>query len=80
MSDCRKRHCPYCGMTPCVGDRCPQWDDDEWDDDDSWDDEPIGSCDECEANLYRDDSYDGLCSQCAWLAQMSLDDEGEDDT
>jgi Zn finger protein HypA/HybF involved in hydrogenase expression len=30
--------------------------------------EPTGSCDECGTNLYRDDDWDGLCSQCAWLA------------
>lgn len=38
VSDCRKRHCEYCGLTPCVGDRCPQWadDDDEDEDDGAW--------------------------------------------
>ena len=43
----------------------------ELDDDPS--DEPIGCCDNCESNLYEEDTYevDGLqlCGYCAWAAQ-----------
>lgn len=49
------------------------------DDDDFFDDfdddcgEPIGSCDECESDLYDDDVYFyrdlRLCGQCLWLAK-----------
>lgn len=28
--------------------------------------EPIGSCENCECNLYADDEWNGLCDQCAW--------------
>lgn len=42
------------------------------DDDDEDSCEPIGSCDNCEQNIYEDDYYifDGerLCDQCAWYA------------
>jgi hypothetical protein len=35
--------------------------------------EPVGSCDNCESNLYRDDVYYiddmRLCGQCAWLTE-----------
>lgn len=35
--------------------------------------EPVGSCDECDTNLYGDEvfyvpGYGKLCSQCAWMA------------
>lgn len=34
--------------------------------------EPIGSCEECEQDIFADDYFviggDRLCSQCAWLA------------
>lgn len=48
----------------------------EWVDDDSnpfeEDDEPIGSCDNCDTNLYADDVYYvrglRLCGQCCWHA------------
>ncbi len=58
--------CPDCKAPPseCICD--PDWE--EFDDDD--DGEPIGSCDKCGTNLYRDDCYivDGLevCGQCYW--------------
>ncbi len=52
--------------------------DDAWDDDGEWCNEPIGSCDNCECNLYAGDEWDGLCNQCAWLLQMSEDDEEEE--
>lgn len=55
--------------------------DDDFDDDPECDDldfecddssEPIGSCDECECDVFEDDVYyvDGeqLCSRCAWVA------------
>lgn len=63
--------CLHCNCYPC---RCEAMLDDDWPDDgtdgDGWDGEPIGSCDWCECNLYADDEYDGLCSQCAWLASQ----------
>jgi len=36
---------------------------------------PIGSCDECETNLYEGDSYHipgygEVCGQCAWRLRM----------
>lgn len=41
--------------------------------DDEYDREPIGSCDECESDLYEDDMYFyrglWLCGQCCWLAK-----------
>lgn len=44
----------------------------EGDPDDEDDGEPIGSCDNCGTNLYRDDTYihhgDELCGQCFWWA------------
>lgn len=41
---------------------CPTYDHDHHDDCE----EPIGSCDNCGVNIYEEDSYDGLCSQCHW--------------
>lgn len=43
--------------------------------DDDGSSEPIDSCDECETNLYGDDSYQivgyGLvCGKCAWRLRM----------
>lgn len=30
---------------------------------------PEGSCENCDCDIYEeDDSFDGLCSCCAWLA------------
>lgn len=41
-------------------------------DDLDYDPEPIGSCDNCDTNLYEDDCYfldgDELCGQCYWWA------------
>lgn len=34
-------------------------------------DEPSGSCEWCGTNLYPEEDYDGLCSQCAWHADLS---------
>lgn len=39
-------------------------DDDDFDDEDD-DSEPVGSCDRCGVNLYKDDDED-LCNQCSW--------------
>jgi hypothetical protein len=55
--------CEYCGMTPCVGDRCPQWDDDD-DFADLDDDEDYGYCDACGVAL-RVGEVDGICVHCA---------------
>lgn len=46
---------------------------DEWYDYDEDDEgEPIGSCDNCDCNLYEDDCWhlDGMqfCNQCYWYA------------
>lgn len=42
----------------------------DWDETDESEDaeEPIGCCDECECDIYEEDSFDGLCSYCAWVA------------
>lgn len=53
----------------CSGDDYP---DEDWDSSS----EPVGSCDECGTNLYADDEWDGLCNQCAWLAEQN---RGSDD-
>lgn len=48
-------------------DECAMWDDEDCDC------EPIGSCDECESDLYEDDVYFyrglRLCGLCFWLAK-----------
>jgi hypothetical protein len=48
------------------------WPDDYPDDDECDDNEPVGSCEECEQDIYEDDCYfmNGLwlCSRCAWIA------------
>lgn len=49
----------------------PDDDYDDFDDDESC--EPIGSCDECEQDIYEADYFDmddgsRLCNHCAWIA------------
>lgn len=53
-------------------------DDDGWDalisaaDDDYDSGEPVGSCDNCETNVYAfEDDGSGLCGHCQWLAEQS---------
>ena len=65
-SVCQPERCEYCGMAPCVGDRCPQW----WDDDD---DETCGMCGDHAAW-----PTDGLCSAC-WRFEYGDDDDDGDD-
>jgi hypothetical protein len=52
---------------PESDDECAMWDDEDCDC------EPIGSCDECESDLYEDDVYFyrglRLCGRCCWLAK-----------
>lgn len=49
-------------------------DEDDWEDDqydDPWDDEydePVGSCENCNTNLYADDDPE-LCDQCLWMRE-----------
>jgi hypothetical protein len=54
----------------CQGDYPDQ--DDDWcecpDDDDGM--EPVGSCEECGVNLYKDDDPE-LCEQCLWREMLS---------
>lgn len=64
--------CAVCGLF--YPDGSAPWD--EPDDVFEGDGEPTGSRDECGCNLYHDDDYDGLCSQCAWWAIQA---EGGDD-
>jgi hypothetical protein len=49
------------------------------DDDDP--NEPVGSCDECDEDLYEDDQFfiDGgwLCGRCAWIA-MGCPEPGDE--
>jgi len=41
-----------------------------FDDVDDW--EPIGSCDNCGANIYDESEvHDGLCDQCAWYVEQA---------
>lgn len=55
--------CEYCGLAPCVGDRCPQWaDDEEW-----------GACAFCARPLSPADP-DDLCASCR--GDHDEDDEG----
>lgn len=61
--------CAGCGLLYPHG--CAPWDEGGEGDDDWDDNEPTGSCDNCDSNLYRDDDYDGLCSQCAWWAEQA---------
>lgn len=43
---------------------------DEYFEDD--DGEPVGSCDECESNIYaEEEDGSGLCDQCQWKASQS---------
>lgn len=74
--------CPDCGTIPANPPTCCMEVDQQHyadleddvlgplrDRDDYYDQEPIGSCEWCSVNLYPDDEYDGLCDQCAWLAE-----------
>jgi hypothetical protein len=64
MASCCQPRCEYCGMTPCVGDPCPQWDDDEF-------------CDTCgERLLFQGQS---LCGHCHREEFDGDDDEWEED-
>jgi hypothetical protein len=62
--------CPYCGLLPCVGDRCPQWD---FADDDDFDDD-CHRCARC-GDWLRPHEMDlcWVCEEDAWL-----DDDAED--
>lgn len=63
MASVCQEPCPYCGVAPCVGDRCPQWDDEG-------DDDVCGMCGEqCSWPT------DGLCQHC-W--RFECGDDGED--
>jgi len=43
--------------------------DGECDPDDFEDNEPIGSCENCESDIYEsEDDGSGLCDQCQWYA------------
>ena len=60
---------PFCNR--CFMDRMDDEPDfEEFDDESS---EPIGSCDECESDIYEDDVYFyrglRLCGQCLWAAK-----------
>lgn len=71
MSDCRKiPHCDYRGSRPCVGDHCPQWDDDE--DDNEW-----GVCVWC-GDVTRDG--ESTCERCEYGLQSDARDEWTDGT
>lgn len=48
-------------------------DEDDWDmDEDDWEDdqwdEPVGSCENCNTNLYAEDDPE-LCDQCLWMRE-----------
>lgn len=47
----------------------PDMDGDDLGQDDDFN-EPVGSCDNCECNLYADDEWDGLCNACYWLSRQ----------
>jgi len=80
--DCKLVHDPSGVGTYCCEcnylldyDHDDDWDDDEddWDmDEDDWEDdqydEPVGSCDNCNTNLYADDDPE-LCDQCLWMRE-----------
>jgi len=49
--------------------------------DDFDDNEPVGSCDNCDSNIYEsEDDGSGLCDQCQWYAAgcPSPDDSPDD--
>lgn len=55
--------CPYCGSAPCVGDHCPQWDQDD------------GHCDLCGVVLLFDNVT--LCPACYRSEQGDGDEEDD---
>jgi len=48
------------------------------------DDEPCGTCDQCEGNLYPDDTYFDVdfqyCGQCYWLLTDGTGQFSEEET
>lgn len=56
----------------------------EYPDDFDDDNEPIGSCENCDSNIYEsEDDGSGLCDQCQWYAAGCpqpgrLDDDSEE--
>lgn len=52
---------------------------DEWDDYGPYDEddgEPVGSCDNCDLNIYpSEDDGSGLCDQCQWYAAQNMPEQ-----
>lgn len=66
--------CTVCGLFYASG--CAPWDDADPDDfDDEDDGEPIGSCENCGANVYACDVDEDLCDQCAWHVYKANEEE-----
>lgn len=89
-------YCPMCGdfwggigtfEMNGVCDHCKdELDADDYPDDDYENNEPVGSCENCDSNIYPDeDDGSGLCDQCQWHAAGcpqpgdSTDEDEEDD-
>lgn len=87
MASCGPELCDYCGLAPCAGDRCPQWDQDDGPD----------CCTDCgralglsEDTLCREcgamggpcdwcgdvvEGYGRLCDRCDWETGQSVSDD-----